>query len=405
MQPDEHGFLHPAVDSVKCTDCGICALKCPVSTPPQISVHTDALTGYANDETLLSKSSSGAIFPVLAVEIIRRGGVVFGAAFDKYFNVVHTAAETISEFSSLCSSKYVQSRIESDCYFQVKTALKAGRWVYFSGMQCQVAALKSYLGKEYEKLITQDTVCHSVPSPMVWKDYGLSENMVIVCSPCCEIIKALRFLCNRRAIDSITYKEELLDIIDDGRRNPSSIGDAIKELYDNIATLSGTVALRDVYADKAELPSQTKRIGPNLEYMLQAAAKGLDGREGDTIDGETITNAASVQISLTIGSAKLLLTGDCAPEAIPDSEDLSEYSHIQLPHHGKPSLAEKLFERIGQNNDMIYVVSDNTGNSNGGSDDLNTRGRNIKNTQNGDVDITTFSSSSYNTYTRRTLGL
>ena len=61
MQPDEHGFLHPAVDSVKCTDCGICALKCPVSTPPQISVHTDALTGYANDETLLSKSSSGAI--------------------------------------------------------------------------------------------------------------------------------------------------------------------------------------------------------------------------------------------------------------------------------------------------------------------------------------------------------
>lgn len=203
----------------------------------------------------------------------------------------------------------------------------------------------------------------------------------------------------------LKYKEELLDIIDDGRRNPSSIGDAIKELYDNIATLSGTVALRDVYADKAELPSQTKRIGPNLEYMLQAAAKSLDGREGDTIDGETITNAASVQISLTIGSAKLLLTGDCAPEAIPDSEDLNEYSHIQLPHHGKPSLAEKLFERISQNNDMIYVVSDNTGNSNGGSDDLNTRGRNIKNTQNGDVDITTFSSSSYNTYTRRTLGL
>ena len=101
MQPDEHGFLHPAVDSVKCTDCGICALKCPVSTPPQISVHTDALTGYANDETLLSKSSSGAIFPVLAVEIIRRGGVVFGAAFTiaKSFTKVylqkHTTVKTV----------------------------------------------------------------------------------------------------------------------------------------------------------------------------------------------------------------------------------------------------------------------------------------------------------------------
>ena len=72
---------------------------------------------------------------------------------------------------------------------------------------------------------------------------------------------------------------------------------------------------------------------------------------------------------------------------------------------GKTSLAEKLFERIGQNNDMIYVVSDNTGNSNGGSDDLNTRGRNIKNTKSGDVDIATSSSSSYNTYTRRTLSI
>ena len=33
----------------------------------------------------------------------------------------------------------------------------------------------------------------------------VSENMVIVFSPCCEIKKALRFLCNRRAIDRITY--------------------------------------------------------------------------------------------------------------------------------------------------------------------------------------------------------
>ena len=39
---------------------------------------------------------------------------------------------------------------------------------------------------------------------------GLSENMVIVFSPCCEIKKALRFLCNRRAIDSITYSVVVL---------------------------------------------------------------------------------------------------------------------------------------------------------------------------------------------------
>ena len=120
MQVDSHGFLHPAVDAGKCADCSLCAQKCPVSAP------------------LLPASSSGAIFPVLAAEIIRRGGVVFGAAFNGDFNVVHTAAETISELSALCSSKYVQSRIPADCYLQVKKALADGRWVYFSGVPCQV---------------------------------------------------------------------------------------------------------------------------------------------------------------------------------------------------------------------------------------------------------------------------
>lgn len=171
MQPDEHGFLHPAADAAKCTDCGLCARKCPASMPPQVSAHTDILAGYAKDATLLTKSSSGAIFPVLAAEIIRRGGIVLGAAFDGNFNVVHTAAETLSELPALCCSKYVQSRMTDGCYSQVKRALSAGRLVYFSGVPCQVAALKNYLGREYETLVTQDTACHSVPSPMVWKDY------------------------------------------------------------------------------------------------------------------------------------------------------------------------------------------------------------------------------------------
>lgn len=171
MQPDAHGFLHPVVDAAKCTDCGLCARKCPASMPPQVSAHTDILAGYAKDAMLLTKSSSGAIFPVLAAEIIHRGGIVFGAAFDGNFNVVRTAAETLSELPALCCSKYVQSRMTDGCYSQVKRALSAGRWVYFSGVPCQVAALKNYLGREYETLVTQDTACHSVPSPMVWKDY------------------------------------------------------------------------------------------------------------------------------------------------------------------------------------------------------------------------------------------
>lgn len=171
MQPDAHGFLRPVVDDAACIDCGLCTGKCPVSVLPQTSSHTDVLTGYAKDGALLPRSSSGAIFPVLAAEIIRRGGLVFGAAFDRQFHVVHTATESVEALSALCSSKYVQSCVSADCYAQIETALAAGQWVYFSGVPCQVAALKSYLGRDYETLITQDTACHSVPSPLVWEGY------------------------------------------------------------------------------------------------------------------------------------------------------------------------------------------------------------------------------------------
>lgn len=171
MQADEHGFLYPTVDAAKCTDCGFCIRKCPISALPQVSAHTNVLTGYAKDKTLLLSSSSGAIFHVLAAEIIRRGGLVFGAAFDGQFHVIHTVAESVEELSALCSSKYVQSRITLDCYSRVKKALSDGRWVYFSGMPCQVAALKSYLSRDYDTLIMQDTACHSVPSPLVWEGY------------------------------------------------------------------------------------------------------------------------------------------------------------------------------------------------------------------------------------------
>lgn len=193
----------------------------------------------------------------------------------------------------------------------------------------------------------------------------------------------------------LKYKDQLLDKIDDGRRNRDSISQAIKEKYDNIASLSGKVKLRDVYENADELPSCAKFVGPDFDYMLGAAAKGLDGREGNTIDLETVTNAASVQIRIQFGSEKLLLTGDCTPAAIPEDEKLRTYKYIQLPHHGKAELAEMIFERTYPSNSIVFLISDNTGNTNGGSDKLKSKGHNVKNTKvDGTIKLKSGSSSS-----------
>ena len=243
---------------------------------------------------------------------------------------------------------------------------------------------------------------HAKRAIEILNSYGISKATVILSHNDDDHFKGIPYLISKGKVNNLftilllKYKDELLDRIDDKRRNRNSIGNAITELYDNISKLSGTVTLKDVYKDESELPSEVKRIGPTLEYMLDAAAKGLDSREGNTIDGETVTNAASVQIQLSFNNQKILLTGDCAPEAIPKQIDLKEMDYIQLPHHGKATLAEKIFERVYPSNNVTYIVSDNTGDSNGGSDDLNGKGKNIKNTKTiGDIELANTKQSSY----------
>ena len=59
----------------------------------------------------------------------------------------------------------------TDVFRQVRDELSDGKKVMFSGTPCQVAGLKSFLGKGYSGLFTADLACHGVPSPKVWENY------------------------------------------------------------------------------------------------------------------------------------------------------------------------------------------------------------------------------------------
>lgn len=183
----------------------------------------------------------------------------------------------------------------------------------------------------------------------------------------------------------LKYKEDLLKKINDKRRSKESITERIKEIYDNIYSLSKQVTLKDIFTDTA-VATGISIPGPDKEYALDAVAKRIDSRESDDIDKETIVNAVSTQLSITLDTnKKLLLTGDSSFAAIEDA--IKSHSVIQLPHHGKLSQAEEIFAK--KDNSTIYYVSDNTGNTKGGSDDLRkkyAKGRVIYNTLDGDQD-------------------
>ncbi len=173
MKRDEEGFLYPSVDRDTCIDCGLCERVCPVLKNKEKEdkpFEGEAFGAYARDEAIREKSSSGGLFTLLATEILRRGGVVFGAAFDEKMKLSHRAIEGEEELVSLRGSKYLQSEI-GDSYQKARAFLEEGRPVYFSGTPCQIAGLHAYLGKPYGGLITQDLVCHGVPSPLVFEKY------------------------------------------------------------------------------------------------------------------------------------------------------------------------------------------------------------------------------------------
>ena len=171
MEADSEGFLRPVIRQDQCVDCGRCRRTCPILTQSQPAEgNTKAYAAIHTDEQVRLDSTSGGIFSLLCDWIFAREGIVFGAAYDDHFAIVHCSVENAEDLSRLRGAKYAQSRL-GNTYAQVRKHLEKDRYVLFSGTPCQVGGLISYLGKNYEKLILVDLICHGVPSPKVWQHY------------------------------------------------------------------------------------------------------------------------------------------------------------------------------------------------------------------------------------------
>lgn len=171
MQPDEEGFFKPHIDMEKCIQCKLCEKTCPQINLEKENYENPRCYAVRANDDILSVSSSGGAFSVLADYVFERGGYVCGAAYDEDFKgVSHIMISEKSEMYRLRGSKYVYSK-PGDIYRQVLEKLKKNKYVLFSGTPCQVAALKKVLKKDYEKLITVDILCGGVPSERVFREY------------------------------------------------------------------------------------------------------------------------------------------------------------------------------------------------------------------------------------------
>ena len=115
------------------------------------------------------KSSSGAVWQVLATKCIKNGWIVYGAAFAEGLQVRHIRCTSLPEVQKTFGSKYVQSNM-GGIIRQVLDDLAAGKYVLFAGTPCQVAAVRK-CANENPNLFLCDIICHGVLSAQLFREY------------------------------------------------------------------------------------------------------------------------------------------------------------------------------------------------------------------------------------------
>lgn len=170
MIEDEYGFRFPQIDTGKCVGCGSCQKVCCINNDVELCKPGTVYAASYKNKEISAKSASGGIFAALTKQVLTEGGIVFGSAYTKQFDVEVVPIEKIEDLPRLQGSKYVQSSMNSS-FLKIKSELQTGRTVLFCGVPCQVEALKRFLGRSYENLLLVDIVCHGVPSNRMLKDY------------------------------------------------------------------------------------------------------------------------------------------------------------------------------------------------------------------------------------------
>lgn len=175
LKNDIEGFWYPVVDKDKCTNCGLCEKVCPELHISELKKNdfdkpSKTIAAIHKKMNVRWDSTSGGAFSALADTMYEQGGYVSGAIYNEDFSVRNYISNNPEDLVKLRSSKYLQSKAEG-LYKEIRELLRKGEKVLACGTPCQMAALRSFLRKDYENLIIVDFICRGVNSPKVYRKY------------------------------------------------------------------------------------------------------------------------------------------------------------------------------------------------------------------------------------------
>lgn len=169
MSENNKGNIYPVVNEALCINCNRCVTVCPELSPLAFNEKQKQVYAiWVNNAKKRKYSTSGGASYIMAKTIIERGGYFCGVTYNNG-GAEHQICNNIDELHCFQGSKYVHSDVK-DVYKEIELLLKAYYDVLFTGTPCQIAALRSYLRKEYDRLYCVDIVCHGVPNSKVLGD-------------------------------------------------------------------------------------------------------------------------------------------------------------------------------------------------------------------------------------------
>lgn len=170
ISTDVAGFNRPSIDAQKCVSCNACRRLCPELKRVSMHFPVRCYAAAVTDQTKSTEYASGGIASSIARAILRRGGVVVACCGKDIFNVCHRIIRHEEDLQYIAGSKYVQSRISPELFYEMKEVMESGSELLFIGTGCQTAGVKNAFAKYSDKLILVDLVCHGVPSQQMLND-------------------------------------------------------------------------------------------------------------------------------------------------------------------------------------------------------------------------------------------
>lgn len=164
LTQDKLGFYYPIINENLCVACQKCTKVCPELYPVSRGNKNPECYAAQTEDAIRMNSSSGGVFSLLAGEVLKQGGIVYGAYMNAHMRVKHICVQNLDELPNLRGSKYVQSEL-GETYHQVQEQLKHNKMVLYVGSPCQIAGLRKTLQQDtHPCLITIDLLCSGVSS-------------------------------------------------------------------------------------------------------------------------------------------------------------------------------------------------------------------------------------------------